>query len=198
MYSIEKKPTPHKNLGSRRLQMAASRNPNHVTVSVPARLHLGFFDLHGGLGRRFGSEVPLWLGQHFVAHHKFLHRGRSEQRRQVMPMKMPFRMRLAVTWPLMKPHRVGERSLEEIVIANRDELKNVRKQVAFFRGKIAKRTAMPFAQEKHLEWPHRPERNQDCEIYGKSAACLDPPFATSWKYLQRCCCAQSLFSSPVR
>jgi beta-ribofuranosylaminobenzene 5'-phosphate synthase len=26
-----------------------------VTVSVPARLHLGFMDLHGGLGRRFGG-----------------------------------------------------------------------------------------------------------------------------------------------
>ncbi len=26
-----------------------------VTVSAPARLHLGFLDLHGGLGRRFGS-----------------------------------------------------------------------------------------------------------------------------------------------
>jgi beta-RFAP synthase len=26
-----------------------------VTVTVPARLHLGFVDLHGGLGRRFGS-----------------------------------------------------------------------------------------------------------------------------------------------
>jgi beta-RFAP synthase len=35
--------------------MAASRNPIDVTVTVPARLHLGFFDLHGGLGRRFGS-----------------------------------------------------------------------------------------------------------------------------------------------
>ena len=35
--------------------MAASRNPTNVTVTVPARLHLGFFDLHGGLGRRFGS-----------------------------------------------------------------------------------------------------------------------------------------------
>ncbi len=35
--------------------MAASRNPADVTVTVPARLHLGFFDLHGGLGRRFGS-----------------------------------------------------------------------------------------------------------------------------------------------
>jgi beta-RFAP synthase len=35
--------------------MIASRNPAGVTVTVPARLHLGFFDLHGGLGRRFGS-----------------------------------------------------------------------------------------------------------------------------------------------
>jgi len=35
--------------------MAASRNPISATVSIPARLHLGFFDLHGGLGRRFGG-----------------------------------------------------------------------------------------------------------------------------------------------
>ena len=26
-----------------------------VTVHAPARLHFGFLDLHGGLGRRFGS-----------------------------------------------------------------------------------------------------------------------------------------------
>jgi beta-ribofuranosylaminobenzene 5'-phosphate synthase len=29
--------------------------PANVTVQVPARLHLGFLDLNGGLGRRFGS-----------------------------------------------------------------------------------------------------------------------------------------------
>lgn len=29
--------------------------PSAVTVTAPARLHLGFLDLHGGLGRRFGS-----------------------------------------------------------------------------------------------------------------------------------------------
>lgn len=29
--------------------------PASVTVSVPARLHLGFLDLNGGLGRRFGG-----------------------------------------------------------------------------------------------------------------------------------------------
>ena len=35
--------------------MIASRNPTKVTVSIPARLHLGFLDLDGGLGRRFGG-----------------------------------------------------------------------------------------------------------------------------------------------
>jgi len=35
--------------------MVASRTPVKVTVAVPARLHLGFLDLDGGLGRRFGG-----------------------------------------------------------------------------------------------------------------------------------------------
>src|SRR3954466_11836136 len=30
-------------------------NAERVTVRAPARLHLGFLDLNGGLGRRFGS-----------------------------------------------------------------------------------------------------------------------------------------------
>jgi beta-ribofuranosylaminobenzene 5'-phosphate synthase len=29
--------------------------PDRITVTIPARLHLGFLDLNGGLGRRFGS-----------------------------------------------------------------------------------------------------------------------------------------------
>jgi beta-ribofuranosylaminobenzene 5'-phosphate synthase len=32
-----------------------ARRATDVVVSAPARLHLGFVDLHGGLGRRFGS-----------------------------------------------------------------------------------------------------------------------------------------------
>jgi beta-ribofuranosylaminobenzene 5'-phosphate synthase len=32
-----------------------SPSPASVTVTVPARLHLGFLDLNGGLGRRYGS-----------------------------------------------------------------------------------------------------------------------------------------------
>ncbi|MEN3380578.1 MAG: beta-ribofuranosylaminobenzene 5-phosphate synthase [Hyphomicrobiales bacterium] len=33
----------------------AAQRPASVTVVVPARLHLGFLDLNGGLGRRFGG-----------------------------------------------------------------------------------------------------------------------------------------------
>ncbi|MEE9139468.1 MAG: beta-ribofuranosylaminobenzene 5'-phosphate synthase family protein [Alphaproteobacteria bacterium] len=40
---------PLQNEGTPRLRCAAA------SISVPARLHLGFLDLHGGLGRRFGS-----------------------------------------------------------------------------------------------------------------------------------------------
>jgi beta-ribofuranosylaminobenzene 5'-phosphate synthase len=35
--------------------LSRSSSPANVTVTVPARLHLGFLDLNGALGRRFGS-----------------------------------------------------------------------------------------------------------------------------------------------
>jgi beta-ribofuranosylaminobenzene 5'-phosphate synthase len=39
----------------RRLNVISSPPPTSVTVTVPARLHLGFLDLNGELGRKFGS-----------------------------------------------------------------------------------------------------------------------------------------------
>jgi beta-RFAP synthase len=51
--SLFKKPT-RGNLGNSRLHDSVSQAVR-VTVTAPARLHLGFFDLNGGLGRRFGS-----------------------------------------------------------------------------------------------------------------------------------------------
>jgi beta-RFAP synthase len=45
----------------RRLNVISSPPPTSVTVTVPARLHLGFLDLNGGLGRRFGS-IGLAIG----------------------------------------------------------------------------------------------------------------------------------------
>jgi len=47
------KPGLQKNLGREWLSPAPL--PANVTVRAPARLHLGFLDLNGGLGRRFGS-----------------------------------------------------------------------------------------------------------------------------------------------
>lgn len=38
-----------------RNSMSGSRAPLQVKVKTTARLHMGFFDMHGGLGRRFGS-----------------------------------------------------------------------------------------------------------------------------------------------
>ena len=42
--------------------MKSSREPELVRVVTTARLHMGFFDLNGGLGRRFGS-IGLSLSQ---------------------------------------------------------------------------------------------------------------------------------------
>lgn len=35
--------------------MSGSKTPHHVSVTAMARLHMGFLDMHAGLGRRFGS-----------------------------------------------------------------------------------------------------------------------------------------------
>ena len=40
---------------ARRLKIISSPPPESVGVDCPARLHLGFLDLNGGLGRRFGG-----------------------------------------------------------------------------------------------------------------------------------------------
>lgn len=49
---------PDRNLFS----MSGRKTPQRVSVVTMARLHMGFLDLHGGLGRRFGS-IGLALGQ---------------------------------------------------------------------------------------------------------------------------------------
>jgi beta-ribofuranosylaminobenzene 5'-phosphate synthase len=53
------KPGAYTNFGSRLLDEVSQ--PCAVTVTVPARLHLGFLDLNGDLGRRFGG-IGLAIG----------------------------------------------------------------------------------------------------------------------------------------
>ncbi len=45
----------HQNPDGGQARNAKPARPDKVSVTVPARLHFGFLDLHGGLGRRFGS-----------------------------------------------------------------------------------------------------------------------------------------------
>src|SRR5208282_944403 len=78
-------------------------------------------------GRRFRRDIPLWAGQHFVADHELTDRRRPQQRRIEVRVEMPFRVRLAIGRGLMKAHRIGERNLEEIVVARGELFEDIRK-----------------------------------------------------------------------
>jgi beta-RFAP synthase len=54
-YKHSERPHRAKNIGVTSVSRPSSVAASNVTVSVPARLHLGFMDLNGGLGRRFGG-----------------------------------------------------------------------------------------------------------------------------------------------
>ncbi|HUN92504.1 MAG TPA: beta-ribofuranosylaminobenzene 5'-phosphate synthase family protein [Burkholderiaceae bacterium] len=47
--------TRHREAGAPTRGPAAGVDAREILVEAPARLHLGFIDLHGGLGRRYGS-----------------------------------------------------------------------------------------------------------------------------------------------
>ena len=65
-------------------------------------------------------EVPLRVGQHLIANHELLDRGRPEQWRIVDSMKLPVAVVLAVmirtSGCTMEPHGVGEATLKQVVI----------------------------------------------------------------------------------
>ena len=47
----------HQNPAKDPIQNPGQAMPNRVSVTVPARIHFGFLDLHGGLGRRLLAEA---------------------------------------------------------------------------------------------------------------------------------------------
>ena len=70
-----------------------------VTVTAPARLHLGFLDLHGGLGRQFGSVGVAVEGFHTrlrVSGAETTSVAGAEERNRTLVILG----RLAETWPL--------------------------------------------------------------------------------------------------
>src|ERR1700689_5918858 len=75
-----------------------------------------------------------------------------------MRVKMPLGMSFAVGGTLVKSHRVGKRSCEQIVVTRRDAMQDVRQRIASGLRKLLKRACVLFADEHRFEGPDRPER----------------------------------------
>ena len=83
-------------------------------------------------GGRFGSKVALRGGEKFVTYHELTNRGGTEERREIVRVKMPRFVRLAVGWPLVEAHRIGESRFEQIVVPDSDATQDVAEEIAFF------------------------------------------------------------------
>src|ERR1700678_1424676 len=81
-----------------------------------------------------------------------------------MRVKMPLGMSFAVGGTLVKSHGVGKRSCEQIVVARRDAMQDVRQRIASGLRKLLKRACVLFADEHRLEGPDRPERHDRGEL----------------------------------
>src|SRR6266403_589936 len=95
--------------------------------------------------------------------------GGAEQVRQVVRVQMPFFVGAAVRGLLVESHRVRERRLEQIVVANGDAAQDVAEEIALFPAKLIDRSNMALAQHQRFEWPNRPERHN----YSKSIVLAD-------------------------
>ena len=73
----------------------------------------------GGL---FWRNIALRFGKQFKPHHEFAHRCRTEQRRIGMGVQMPVRMGRAIGGALVEAEGVGERDLEQVIVARRQSL----------------------------------------------------------------------------
>src|SRR6266481_5796369 len=108
-------------------------------------------------------NVPLRIPQQFIPHHKLLHRSRSQERREIMRMKMPLRIIPSVRGPLVKPHRIRKRSFKQVVVPNRAAPQNVRKQLRFALSKLLHRCKMSLADQQRFERPHSPKWSHHSE-----------------------------------
>src|SRR5450631_2926940 len=72
-----------------------------------------------------GSDVALWCSQHFEADHVLANRGRAQQRRIKMRVKMVLRMVDAIGGRLVESHRIREGNYENFVVGGRDATENL-------------------------------------------------------------------------
>jgi hypothetical protein len=111
-------------------------------------------------GSLFWRNIALCFGEQFKPHHEFAHRCRTEQRRIGMGVQMPVRMGRAIGGTLVEAEGVGERDLEQVIVARCQSFEDVRQTRAFLRRQVAESADMPAADDHGFEGPDRPERNQ--------------------------------------
>jgi beta-RFAP synthase len=96
-----------------------------VTVTVPARLHLGFLDLNGELGRRFGSlglaiDTPrtrLSLGRGEWLHVEGVDAGRAQRHLETLAERYRLDSRLDLRMDESIPNHVGLGSGTQLALA---------------------------------------------------------------------------------
>src|SRR5664280_2051647 len=111
------------------------------------------------LRRRLRRNVALRGGQHFITDQELAHGRGAQQRRIKMQVQVPFRVLEAVRGPLVDPHRVRERNVEQAVVARRGALEDVRQSVALRVREPVDRRQVPLGNDRGLERPDGPERN---------------------------------------
>src|SRR5258707_15196895 len=69
------------------------------------------------LGRRLRRDIPLRPPQQLKPNHELPDRSRPKQRRIEVNMKVPLRMLLPIGRLRMKPHRIWERSIKNLIVS---------------------------------------------------------------------------------
>src|SRR5579859_7099222 len=139
--------------------MVTAGGPSFISGSAAIKIVL-FRQVSQSRSGALRSDVALRAREHFVPHHEFLHRGRSQQRRKIMCVEMKFRMTLAIRGRLMEPHRIGESRFEQIVVANGQPSKDVGEISRLRVVQSGQAGQMATAQDHRFEWPDRPVRYQ--------------------------------------
>src|SRR5216684_7417715 len=129
-------------------------------MSMPSRTTSAIRRFPEPLRGLFRQNIPLRHAKHLVSHHELAHRGRAEQRRKEVRMEMPLRMLFFVGRLLVEAYRVRETHSEQLVVAFREAVKNVRQTIALLRSRRIQAGQVPPRQDHRFERPHRPEWDQ--------------------------------------
>jgi hypothetical protein len=115
----------------------------------------------GGL---FWRNVALRFGEQLEADHEFAHSCRAQEWRIGMRMQMPGRVGRTIGGALVEAERIGEWDLEQVIVACRQSLKDVRQTRAFLRRQVAESANVSATDDHRLEGPDGPEGNQRNEV----------------------------------